>query len=85
MGTYVGPKRADVFFMFVIDVAKRDAIEKSYRAYVTKQLVAMANHKTLAADWLSDIIEPKAEQATKDGDSIVREVVGKAGLVVRRR
>ena len=59
------------------------SVEHSYRMYVTKQLVASANGKTIGVDWSEMVTSDKRDVTREDGEAVVRDIVTRAGLVVR--
>lgn len=58
-------------------------IEHSYRLYVTRQLVETANGKTLSVHWDEMVSNGTRGVAKEDGEAVVKDIVTRAGLVVR--
>lgn len=84
MGTYVGPKRADVFIRSASGYIYELSVEHSYRMYVTKQLVSSAQGKYLGVDW-GEIVSDEERRPVKqeNGEAIAMSVIKRAGLVVK--
>lgn len=72
-----------MFLSHVMSVAREEFRELSFRAYVTRQMVLMAQNKTRTDDWLSDIVMFKTEEERDNADEVAKDVIRRAGLVVR--
>ena len=78
LGSYCGPRRADVAAMYCMREYRREQEETSYRVYVTDSLRLRAEGKYVSARWY-DIVHPPERV---DAGKVISEVVTGAGLEV---
>lgn len=80
MGQYRGPKTLKSFARYAVALHRDRQEVTAYRIYVAESLRLIPQGKYLTEPF-GDILKPRPT-ITKDGDSIVRDVVERAGLVV---
>jgi hypothetical protein len=82
LGEYVGPYRADVFIRYSRARFKREVDEMSFRIYMTDSVHYMSTGKSLSKRWY-DILHPSTPKEDVDPETIISDVVSRAGLVVK--
>lgn len=81
LGSYQGPKRADIFIKCAVAEQATIIEELRFRQYVTDSIRLQAEQKYIPQRWI-DMVSPHSEKEI-DPNEIVKKLVEKAGLVVK--